>query len=50
MAGVWGSDWTLVTDARPDVPEMAQFLLHGEVIIETASLAIWVLASSRATG
>ncbi|REG48843.1 DeoR family transcriptional regulator [Paraburkholderia sp. BL6669N2] len=29
-------EWTLVTDARRDAPEMASFLLHGEVIVETA--------------
>ncbi|CAB3795826.1 DeoR/GlpR family DNA-binding transcription regulator [Paraburkholderia fynbosensis] len=29
-------EWTLVTDARRDAPEMASFLLHGEVTVETA--------------
>jgi DeoR/GlpR family transcriptional regulator of sugar metabolism len=30
-------DWTLVTDAQPGTPELATFLLHSEVTIETAS-------------
>jgi DeoR family fructose operon transcriptional repressor len=30
-------DWTLVTDAPPGAPELATFLLHGEVTIETAA-------------
>lgn len=30
-------DWTLVTDAQPGAPELATFLLHSEVTIETAS-------------
>lgn len=29
-------EWTLVTDARRDAPEMTSFLLHGEVTVETA--------------
>ncbi|MGF6372347.1 DeoR family fructose operon transcriptional repressor [Paraburkholderia sp. RAU6.4a] len=28
-------EWTLVTDARRDAPEMTSFLLHGEVTVET---------------
>lgn len=30
-------DWTLVTDAQPGAPELATFLVRGEVTIETAS-------------
>jgi DeoR family transcriptional regulator, fructose operon transcriptional repressor len=29
-------DWTLVTDAQAGAPELATFLLHGEVTIESA--------------
>jgi DeoR family fructose operon transcriptional repressor len=32
-------DWTLVTDARPDAPELAEFLLHDEVTIESTAQA-----------
>jgi hypothetical protein len=42
-------NWTLVTDAQPDAPELAEFLLRGEVTIASAAQKECRLATANVT-